>query len=74
MISFGLQTKIVTLVAGDSLLRIIVRDSSDDSPFLLFMGGFTTAVIQHDDFFYLFDSHSRDMRGLSVAGSTYQYC
>ena len=38
--------------------------------FLLFMGGFTTALMKHHNHFYLFDSHSRDSRGLSVVGGT----
>ena len=31
------------------------------------MGGFTTAVMQHNNSFHLFDSHRRDMRQLSNA-------
>ena len=38
--------------------------------FLLFMGGFTTALMKHHNHFYLFDSHSRDSRGLSVVDGT----
>ena len=38
--------------------------------FLLFMVGFTTALMKHHNHFYLFDSHSRDSRGLSVVDGT----
>ena len=38
--------------------------------FLLFMGGFTTALMKHHNHFYLFDSHSRNSRGLSVVDGT----
>lgn len=34
------------------------------------MGGVTTAAIQHNNFFYLFASYSRVMRGLSIADGT----
>ena len=34
------------------------------------MGGFTTALMKQHNHFYLFDSHSRDEQGLSVAGGT----
>ena len=34
------------------------------------MGGFTTALMKHHNHFYLFDSHSRDSRGLSVVNGT----
>ena len=33
---------------------------------LLFMEGFTTAIILLRKYYYLFDSHSRDERGLSA--------
>ena len=34
------------------------------------MRDFTTAVTQHNNFFYLVDSHTSDMRGLSNADGT----
>ena len=37
----------------------------------MFMGGFATALMKHHSHFYLFDSHSRDSRGLSVVDGTY---
>ena len=37
---------------------------------LLFMGGFTTAIMKQHSYFYLFDSHSRDERGSSIVGGT----
>ena len=33
--------------------------------FLLSTGGYTTATIPSQNFFYIFDSHSRDERGLN---------
>ena len=38
--------------------------------FLMFMAELTTAVLQHINFFYLFDSHSRDIHRLYVADGT----
>ena len=38
--------------------------------YLLFMGGFTTAIILLRNCYYLFDSHSRDERDLSVVDGT----
>ena len=38
--------------------------------FLLFMGSFTTVLMKHHNHFYLFDSHSRDLQGLSVVDGT----
>ena len=37
--------------------------------FLLFMGGFTAIMKQHN-YFYIFDSHSRDEQSLSIVGRT----
>ena len=31
------------------------------------MGGYTTALISSQKFFYVFDSHIRDKRGLNIA-------
>ena len=38
--------------------------------FLMFMAELTNAVLQHINFFYLFDSHSRDIHRLYVADGT----
>ena len=38
--------------------------------FLMFMAELTTAVLQHINFFYLFDSHNRDIHRLYVADGT----
>ena len=38
--------------------------------FLLFMGGFTAALMKQNNHFHLFDSQSRDERGLSIVGGT----
>ena len=34
------------------------------------MGGFTTAIMKQHSYFYIFDSYSRDERGLSLVGGT----
>ena len=65
-----LKTEIAHLRNGESFLRRSVPNTGDEFMFLLFMGGFTTALMKHHNHFYLFDSHSRDSRGLSVADGT----
>ena len=39
-------------------------------PFSYYLCGFTIALMKQHNHFYLFDSHSRDKRGVSVAGET----
>ena len=65
-----LKTEIAHLRNGESFLRRSVPNTGDEFMFLLFMGGFTTALMKHHNHFYLFDSHSRDSRGLSVVDGT----
>ena len=65
-----LKTEIAHLRNGEPFLRRSVPNTGDEFMFLLFMGGFTTALMKHHNHFYLFDSHSRDSRGLSVVGGT----
>ena len=65
-----LKTEIAYLRTGEPFLRRIVSSECDEIMFLLFMGGFTTALMKQHNHFYLFDSHSRDEQGLSVAGGT----
>ena len=65
-----LKTEIARLRNGEPFLRRSVPNTGDEFMFLLFMGGFTTALMKHHNHFYLFDSHSRDSRGLSVVDGT----
>ena len=65
-----LQTEIAHLRNGEPFLRRSVPNTGDEFMFLLFMGSFTTASMKHHNHFYLFDSHSRDSRGLSVIDGT----
>ena len=53
-----LKTEIAHLRNGESFLRRSVPNTGDEFMFLLFMGGFTTALMKHHNHFYLFDSHS----------------
>ena len=39
----------------------------DNVLFRLFMGGNTTAIMSLQNFFYVFDSHRRDERGLNIS-------
>ena len=36
--------------------------------FLLFMGGFSTAIMKQSNYFYTFDSDSKDDQGLYMVG------
>ena len=65
-----LKTEIAHLRNGEPFLRRSVPNTGDEFMFSLFMGGFTTALMKHHNHFYLFDSQSRDLRGLSVADGT----
>ena len=65
-----LKTEIAHLRNGEPFLRRSIPNTGDEFMFLLFMGGFTTALMKHHNHFYLFDSHSRDSRGLSVVDGT----
>ena len=62
-----LETQLATLIFGDSFLRYNFRENANNASTtfsLLFMKGFTTAIISLWNCCYLFDSHSRDERGL----------
>ena len=61
-----LKTEIAHLRNGEPFLRRSVPNTGDEFIFLLFMGGFTTALIKHHNHFYLFDSHCRGSRGLRM--------
>ena len=47
-----LETKLSSLTHGDPFLRNIVSNTANVL-FLLFMGGYTTAVISSQNFFYV---------------------
>ena len=47
-----LETKLSSLTYGDPFLRNIVANT-ENVLFLLFMGGYTTAVISSQNFFYV---------------------
>ena len=55
-----LETEIANLRTGEPFLRRIISIIAYGETMLLFMGGFTTAIMKQHDYFYLFDSHSRD--------------
>ena len=67
-----LETQLATLINGDSFLRDLLTTGGNNgiTLCLLFMEGFTTAIILLSNCYYLFDSHSRDKRGLSVVDGT----
>ena len=65
-----LKTEIAHLRNGEPFLRRSFPNTGDEFIFLLFMGGFTTALIKHHNHFYLFDSHCRDSRGLGMVDGT----
>ena len=65
-----LKTEIAHLRNGESFLRRSVPNTGDEFMFLLFLGGFTTALMTHHNHYYLFDSLSRDSRGLSEVDGT----
>ena len=65
-----IKTEIVCLGTGEQCLKIILSSEFDETMFLLFMGGFTTALLKQHNHLYIFDYHSWDERGLSVTGET----
>ena len=67
-----LETEIANLRTGELFLRRIISISAyyHETMLLLFIGRFTTAIMKQHGYFYLFDSHSRDKRGLSIVGGT----
>ena len=65
-----LETEVANLRTGEAFLRRIVAIKAYDEIILLFMGWFTTAIMKKHGYIYLFDSHSRDERGLSIVGGT----
>ena len=65
-----LKTEIAHLRNGEPFLRKSVPNTSDEFMSFLFMGVFTTALKKQHNHFYLFDSHSRDSRDLSMVDGT----
>ena len=67
-----LETQLVKLVNGDSFLRDHLTTGANNgiTLCLLYMEGFTIAFILLRNCYYLFDSHNRDERGLSVVDGT----
>ena len=67
-----LKTQLETLINGDSFLRDLLTTVGNIgiTLCLLFMEEFTTSIILLRNCYYLFDSHSRDKRGLSVVDGT----
>ena len=60
-----LETQLATLINGDSFLRDLLTTGGNNgiTLCLLFMEGFTTAIILLRNCYYLFDSDSCDERG-----------
>ena len=67
--SLGLEKGQESLIPADPFLRTYVPGRNVDG-FLLSISGFTIAAISKGPNFYLFDSHSRDHRRLSVSNGT----
>ena len=68
-----LGLKSATLTFGDDFLRKVFRAKANNASTtlsLLFIKGFTTAIISSGNCCYFFDLHSRDERGLSVIDGT----
>ena len=65
-----LKTEIAHLRNGESFLRRSVPNTGDEFMFLLFMGGFTTALMKQHNHLYLLNFHSRDSRGFSAVDGT----
>ena len=67
-----LETQLAGLINGDSFLRDLFTTGGNNgiTLFLLFREGFTTAIIFLRNCYYIFDSHSREEKGLSVVDGT----
>ena len=68
-----LETQLATLTFGDSFLRGIYWENANNASTnlsLLFMESFTTAIVSSGNWYYLFDSHSRDEREINVIHGT----
>ena len=61
-----LKTKLASVTFGDPFLNNVVSNT-ENVLFLLFMRGYTTAIISSQNFFYVFHSHSQDERRLNIA-------
>ena len=65
-----LKTEIAHLRSEDTFLQRIVTNRHKEVTFLLFMHGFRTTLMKQNNHFYLFNSYSRDERGLGIACGT----
>ena len=67
-----LETQLATPINDDSFLRDLLTTGSNNgiTLCLLFMEGFTTVIILLRNCYYLFESHSRDEKGLIVVDVT----
>ena len=67
-----IETQLATLINGDLFLRDLLTTGGNNgiTLCLLFMEGFTTAIILLRNCYYLFDSQRRDERRLSVVDGT----
>ena len=68
-----LETQLATPTFGDSFLRDVFKENANNastSLSLLFIECFTTAIFSSGNCYFLFDSHSRDERGISVIDGT----
>ena len=68
-----LETQLATLTFGDSFLRDVCRKNANNASTtlsLLFMEDLPTTITSSGHCYYLFDSHSRDERGITVIGCT----
>ena len=70
-IQYGrLETQLATLKNRNSFLRDVLTETTGTALCFLFMESFTTTIILSGNCFYLFESHSRNERGLSIADGT----
>ena len=67
-----LETQLATLINGDSFLTDLLTTGGNNGIILclLFIEGFTTTIVLLRNFYYLFDSHSRNERVLSLVDGT----
>ena len=66
-IQYGrLETQLATLKNGNSFLRDVLTETTGIALCFLFIESFTTTIILSQNCYYLFDSHSRNERRLSI--------
>ena len=69
-----LETQLATLIDGDLFLRDLLAtgDNNCITLYLLFMEGFTTAIILLKNCYYWFDSHSRNERDAGMLSKNFK--